>query len=127
MAERGYSLIDFTPPPGLWPDRDRVVRFMEYVRANFDRIVTGVPAGCEVDLFASGHAHNAGLMPLLGLWAPDDVWELVPPPDRMIDEVSSWCAGLPPEGVESVVATTVAPTWDELVRVGVHPDRRRDG
>jgi hypothetical protein len=124
MADRGYTLIDFAPPSGLWPDRDRVVRFMEYVRANFERIVKGVPAGCEIDLFASGHAHNPGLVPLLGLWAPDALLDRVPRPDRMIEEVSDWCSGLPRDEVETNVATSVAPTWDELVRTRVHPARR---
>ena len=124
MADRGYTLIDFDPPPGLWPDRDRVVRFMEYVRANFDRIVGGVPPGCEVDLFASGHAHNAGLVPLLGLWAPPAVLGRVPDPNRLTGEVSAWCSRLPAGEVEAIVAATAAPTWEELVRANVHPDRR---
>lgn len=47
MDERGYTLIDFELPPGIWPDRDRVMRFMEYVRINFHRIVPGIPAECE--------------------------------------------------------------------------------
>jgi len=123
MSDRGYTLIDFAPPSDLWPDRDRVVRFMEYVRANFDNIVKGVPAGCEVDLFASGHAHKPGLVPLLGLWAPTALLDDVPHPDRMIDEVSAWCSGLSRAEVETIVASTLAPTWEELVRMRVHPAR----
>jgi hypothetical protein len=125
MADRGYTLIDFTVPQGVWPDRDRVVRFMEYVRANFRQIVSSVPAGCEIDLFASGHAHNPGLVPLLGLWAPAAMLNGVPPPEGMIDEVNVWCSGLSRDEVEAVVAGTIAPTWKELVRAGVHPVRER--
>jgi hypothetical protein len=89
MADRAYTLIDFTLPSVLSPDRDRIVRFIEYVRVNFDRIVNGLPPGCEVDLLASGHAHNAGFVPLLGLWAPPAVLDRVPDPLQMIHEVSA--------------------------------------
>ena len=124
MPHRGYTLIDFTPPPGLCPDRDRVVRFMEYVRANFHRIVHDLPAGCEADLLASGHAHNPGLLPLLGLWTPDASLNRLPHPNRIIAQITDWCSSLPPLEVDRIVATTVAPTWEELVRLGVHPPRR---
>jgi hypothetical protein len=126
MADRAYTLIDFTPPTVLWSDRDRVVRFVEYVRANFDRIVDGLPPGCEVDLLASGHAHNVGLLPLLGLWAPPGVLDRVPDPLQMIHEVSEWCAGLATDEVDTIAATTDAPSWEELVHVRVHPTRRID-
>lgn len=125
MSDHGYILIDFTPPPGLWPDRDRVVRFTAYVRGNFGRIVSGVPAGCELDLFASGHAHNPGAVPLLGLWTPTVAPGPVPDADRMIEEVSRWCSGLSEADVENIVATTAAPTWEELVRTDVYPARRQ--
>jgi hypothetical protein len=123
MYERGYTLIDFTPPSCLSSDRDRVVRFKEYVRANFDCIVKGVPAGCEVDLFASGHANNPGLVPLIGIWAPACVLDRMPDPFRMVELVDEWCSNLQPDEVETIVATTAAPMWEELVRVGVHPTR----
>jgi hypothetical protein len=125
-VERGYTLIDFTPPSGLWPDRDRIVRFMEHVRAHFGRIVNGVPAECEVVLLASGHAHGPGLAPLLGLWAPPRALGRVPAASRMINEVCAWCSALSSEEVDAVVETTAAPTWEELVRLGVHPVRTHD-
>jgi hypothetical protein len=124
MPDRGYTLIDVTPPPGLWPDRDRVVRFMEHVRANFHCIVQGVPPECELDLLASGHAHNPGLLPLLALWTPDASLDRLPHPDRMTVQVTNWCSSLPPHEVERIVATTAAPTWEELVCLGVHPPRK---
>jgi hypothetical protein len=126
MADREYTLIDFTPPSGLGPDRDRVVRLKEYVRANFDCIVKGVPAGSEVDLFADGHAHNPGLVPLIGIWAPVSVLDQMPDPFQMTDLVSEWCSGLRPDEVDAIVSTTAAPTWEELVRIRVHPTQRHD-
>jgi hypothetical protein len=124
LAARGYELIDFARPKGL--DRDRELRFMEYVRANLSHIVSGVPAGCEVDLFAGGHPHNVGLVPLLGLWAPAALRDRVPNPFRMLEEVSAWCSGLSAAEVDRIVAATEAPTWKELVRIRVHPSRRHD-
>lgn len=123
MPHRGYTLIDFTPPPGLWPDHDRVLRFMEHVRDNFHRIVPAVPPECELDLLASGHAHNRASAPLLGLWTPDASLNRLPHPTRIIAQVTDWCSSLPPHEVDRIVATTVAPTWNELVRLGVHPPR----
>jgi hypothetical protein len=124
MAARVYTIIDFTPPPGLWPDRDRVVRFMEYVRANFERLVQGVPPGCEVDLFAGGPSHNTGLVPLLGIWAPPTLLAQVPDPWQMIDDVSSWCAGLFGDEIDAIIATTKSLTWEELVRFQIYPPRK---
>lgn len=124
MADRGYTLVDFTPPPGLLADCDSVIRFMEYARANFYRIVNDVPAGCEVDLLASGHAHNSGLVPLLGLWAPAASLDDVPNSDRMTAEITEWSSGLSRDEVETIVASTTAPTWEELMHIGVYPFRR---
>ena len=124
MLSRKYTLIDFTPPTGLWPDRDRVIRFMEYVRANLCRIVGELPMGYEVDVLASGHAHNPGVVPLLGLWVPTAMLNQVPDPFQMISQVSEWCSLLSTDDVETIVATTAAPTWEELVRFRVHPARQ---
>ena len=120
MGERGYALIDFELPAGVWPDRDRVVRFMEYVRANFHQIVPGVPAECELDLFASGHAHNSNLLPLLGLYAPEHA---VPDVFEVTGALSDWCAARTPNEIEMILGTTDAPSWEELLRVRVHPPR----
>lgn len=123
MAERGYTLIDFAAPPELWKDWNRVVRFKEYVRANLESLVQGIPKGCEVDLFASGHPLNPGLLPLVGLWAPPELLDQVPDMMRMIDEIDDWCAGLSAEEVNAIIAKTNAPTWEELVRIGKYPAR----
>ncbi len=121
MKERGYTLLDFTLPPSLGPDRDRIVRFMEYVRSNLDRLVQDIPAGLQVDLFASGHAHNTGIAPLIGLWAPPGLHDQVPDPFQIIEKVSAWGASLAEAEVNKIVANTTAPTWEELVRIGMYP------
>ncbi len=122
-AECGYTLIDFSLRPVLSGDRDRAVRFMEHVRANSQRIVPGVPAACELDLFVSGHAHNVGPMPLLGLFAPASVIDHVPDPDLMTNTVSTWCEALPEAEIQSIATITEAPGWEELQRLRVHPAR----
>jgi len=96
---------------------------MEYTRANFDRIVIGVPTGCQVDLLACGHAHNQGLVPLLGLWTPPATHDQLPDLFQMIEKVSNWCAGLSEEDVNAIVTTTTAPTWEELLHMRIYPPR----
>lgn len=126
-SDRGYTLIDVAlDERRLDDDRDLVVRLMEYVRANFRRIVPGVPAGCEVDLLASGTAHNAGAIPLLGLYAPPEVAGDVPDPRGMIDAVSHWCAATPDAELRALAEATPAPTWAELQKLSVYPARSND-
>lgn len=122
-GSRGYTLIDLAYPRRPGVDEDSLVRFMEYVRQHFREIVPGVPAECEVDLLASGHAHNIGLMPLLGLYAPRDVLARIPDFGGMIAAVERWSEALSDEQFWEIVRATEAPTWAALQAMGVHPQR----
>ena len=125
MTQRGYTLILFSPPTHPWldDDIDRRVRFWEYVRVNFHRIVPDVPAECDVDIMASGHPHRDGPVLTLGVHAPAAVADSVPDPDWMTDVVTAWCEKLSPSEIESIVSRTESPTWGELVQIRVHPRR----
>lgn len=125
MAVRGYTLIDFTVPNRPGVDADAVVRFMEHVRQHFHEIVPGVPSESEVDLLASGTAHNVGLRPLLALYAPPSILPTVPDWWLMTDLVQKWAGSLSDEQFWEIVRITDAPTWAALQAVGVHPQRGR--
>ena len=125
QGDRGYTLIDFAYPRRSGLDEDSLVRFMEHVRQHFHEFVPGVPAECEVDLFASGSAHNVGLFPFLGVHSPRHVQAAEPHFDDMIESVSKWSDSLSDEQFWEIVRATDAPTWAALQAMGVHPQRGR--
>jgi hypothetical protein len=127
IEPRSYTLIDFTWPSSLDGDYDLVVRFTEYIRANFRTIVPGVPEACELDMLASGHAQNPGILPLLGLYSPPDVIERLPNWQVLIATVDRWCAALSDSDLQSILSRTNAPTWSELKELGTYPQRGAGG
>lgn len=127
MSGRGYMLVDFTCSTHLYPDQDLVVRFTEYVRQNIHSLVPGLPETTEPDLMASGHAHNPGLLPLLGLYFPPQVPEsAIPEFQFVIRTVDEWCASLSENEARQIALMTEAPTWEELIRMGRHPFRMEE-
>ncbi len=120
-SDRDYTVIDFTPPRFVSGDIDREVNFMEFVRTNFAKLVEGVPAEGELYLVAGGHAHNIGLVPLLVLWLPHDKRASLPDWFEMIDSIDRRCAALSPDEVRTILNTTYAPTWKQLLHVGKYP------
>lgn len=121
MEGRGYTLIDFACPRRISNNLDLVVRLTEYVRRNFYAIVPGVPSTCELYLLASGHAHNPGDVPLLGLYTPPELIERLPDSAHMIEAVSGWCAALTDVALDAMVLETSAATWADLQQFRVHP------
>ena len=122
MGERTYMLIEVPVERRLWPDRDLIVRVMEYVRQNIRSLLPEIPAECEVDLLATGTAHNTEPRPILGLHAPTNALDAVP--DRIaMDVLGPWCDSLSNDDLRSIGLATDASTWNDLVLVGVHPPR----
>jgi hypothetical protein len=67
MSGCGYTLIDFSYPRHHDAGLDNIVRLMEYIRRHLRELAPAVPANSDIDLIASGSAHNVGPRPILGL------------------------------------------------------------
>lgn len=124
MTTRGYTLIDVPVFQRLWPDLDLIVAVHEHVRLLLPTLEPLIPSECELDLIAGGTSHNQGRIPLLGLYTPPHVIELLPGIGHLNEVVQAWCDSQSEEELRAIGQASVAPTWNELLALRVYPDRK---
>lgn len=132
MNARGYTLLDVSVcnasyhshshPEITNPDDE--VRRLEYIRQNLRSIIPNIPAACEFDLVASGHAHNPGrLMPLLVIYCPPEYDSELPDPFEMLETLEIWTQQITLDELIELSNSVSAPSWEDLLRDKVHPKR----
>lgn len=123
MTQRGYTLIDVSATTRLWPDRDLIVRLLEYLRQNLRSIVPDLPEDSELDLIACETAYNPFPVALLVLYVPLRQIDQVPDPLHMIDRVQAWCDRHSDAELRALARATPAPSWTDLLSRKVFPLR----
>jgi hypothetical protein len=124
MSGRSYTLVEVPVEHCLWPDHDLIVRVMEHVRQNLHALVPALSREVEVDLLATGTAHNIEPRPVLGLHEPPGVAAQVPDFMSLYKCVSDWCDQHSDAELREIGRRTDAPTWSDLVSAGMHPRRQ---